>query len=471
MKNGLISENGELIYYKDGKPYHAGVISVDGAVYYISSGGRAVKGMHIVHTEMTNGILKRGTYTFGDDYKLVKGSYIAPKKTKQRAKRPSSNPRKIEYKKRIDKFLKNKKNRAAILAIVVFAVFLLLVPGLTHHTAPQPDADTSPQKLAPIVSPPSFTEDVLLCSKAAKLEYDGQIALADAVEAGFPYYPFFFYYYLNNTSGTLLLGEKEDLSDAREYPLAESETYVLIDNLKVDTTYYYEIHAADAVYPGTFHTAPSTRFVYIPGLANTRDIGGIRNLDGKKIRQGLLIRGVELDGLVNARYYIPEDKLASVQDTFGFRYDFDLRASSIYNGEYTSRLGVDHKFYNAPMYGGIFTEANYKNLKNIFTDLADPNKYPMYLHCTWGQDRTGTIVFLLEGILNVSEEDMIREYRLSGYINRELINSNNMGSIISGVRPYAGDTLQEKIVSFLVTEIGVTEAQIESIRSIFLESD
>ena len=500
LKNGLFYENGELIYYKGGFPRHAGVVQVDGDIYYISRRGKAVKGQHIVHGDMANGILKRGTYTFGEDYKLVPGSYIAPsvvRKRKRKLFRKESNQQKTSFWQRILEMDKEKELAFAIVTVVLIVglvVFasrykakVVIPPEESATTAQQkePEKET-PESTEPVketeakketttgkgnakISLPQYTEDVLLCSKAAKMEYDGEITIREAITGGNPYRPFVFQYAFRNASGMLWLSEKEDLSGAKQYELPKNQQRIEIHNLKVDTDYYYKVLVEDEEYFGSFHTAQSTRFLYIPGLVNIRDIGGGTTQDGKKVKQGLLIRGSEMDGLTTVSCFIQTEQGREIQQEFGFVYDMDLRSANIYVAEYYSKLGVPQNFYLAPQYGEIFNTHYKTALKNVFRDLANPENYPVYMHCSWGRDRTGTMVFLLQALLNMSEEDMWKEFRRSAYSYSKMAVSEDMQVIIAGLEPYAGDTLQEKIHTYLTTVIGVTQEEIDSIRSILLE--
>ena len=515
LKNGLFYENDELIYYKDGFPRNAGVIKVDGAIYCISYGGKARKGQCAVHRDMTNGILKRGTYTFGEDYKLVPGSYIAPKQVKRKMSKKDRDRHSVWE--RLLRAVYKERVFATLLVLVLIGGLILVANQNKNIILPKQKASASQNSDVTTTKTPvaenettvetetvgktenvaenetvaknetvaqaavwtgeggnkvflyPYTEDVLLCAKAAKMEYDGEITIREALAAGNPYRPVVFKYIFERCSGTLLLGEKADLSDAVQYDLPENQQRIEIHNLKVGTDYYYKVLVAGQEYLGSFHTAESTRYLYIPGLNNIRDIGGGTTQDGKRVKQGLLIRGPEMDGLTTVSCFITEEQGRQMQQEFGFVYDMDLRAAYIYAFEYNSKLGVPQNFYLAPQYGEIFNKNYSAALKRVFQDLAKPGNYPMYMHCNWGRDRTGTIIFLLQAVLNMSEEDMWQEFRRSAYTYSQMAVSEDMRVIIAGLEPYAGDTLQEKIVTFLTTEIGVTQQELDSIRSILLE--
>lgn len=458
MKNGLIFEKDELFFYKEDEPYHAGVIKDGDDIYYIGRGGRAVKGQHVVHRAMANDILKRGTYTFGDDYKLIKGSYIAPQRSKKTRKK--------------DKKLK--ANNLITMCSIGIAVLMTLAFVLEkfpvskeQNSNKSSTSNTSEQG----IELPTFEEAVQLCSDGAKSLYDGEITTDQAITTGAPYRSFVFKYRLNDVDGRLLLSENNDFSNSKEYVLPHDQRSLVIDNLKTGTEYFYKVEVSGEIYMGSFETVKSTRYIYIPGVYNTRDIGGYKTIDEKTVKQGYIIRGTELDGLVEPSYFLATENVDKVANDFGFVLDMDLRQDLSLNNSYKSRLGKDvgHRFYTAPTYSEIFNVSSKQSLKAIFSDFANPNNYPMYLHCTYGADRTGTIVFLLQGVLGVAEEEMLIEYQRTAFLNKEFLTDNSIEKIYPGLESYKGNTIQEKIVSFLIQDIGVTQQEIDSIRNILLE--
>ena len=71
IKNGLVPEADGLYYYVDGTKNHAGLIKVGDDYYYIDSSCKAVTGTKTIKADWTNNLLPPGTYTFGEDGKML----------------------------------------------------------------------------------------------------------------------------------------------------------------------------------------------------------------------------------------------------------------------------------------------------------------------------------------------------------------------------------------------------------------
>lgn len=260
------------------------------------------------------------------------------------------------------------------------------------------------------------------------------------------------------------LATNDSFANAQVYYLESSSGVFDFKHLYTNTTYYYRVtvytrQGTDTAM-GQFKTADTPRILSIDGLSNVRDIGNWRTDSGKRIKQGLLIRGTEMDGAVESGYHLTNAGLVDMLEIFGIKTDIDLRAQTATSKD---ALGsrVDHKYYDMVQYDGIFTDYGKEKIRMVFADLANPDNYPIYLHCTYGCDRTGTICYLLEALLGVSRGDCLKDYGLSN------LNIANIQVIENGLKSYEGDTLKEQVESYLLS-CGVSEYQISSIRNIFL---
>ena len=72
VKNGIVSENGSLYYYVDGKLTGAGLIRLGGDYYYVKTSNCEVVHGRSYWVTLTNGLLPAGLYSFGADGKMIR---------------------------------------------------------------------------------------------------------------------------------------------------------------------------------------------------------------------------------------------------------------------------------------------------------------------------------------------------------------------------------------------------------------
>lgn len=274
------------------------------------------------------------------------------------------------------------------------------------------------------------------------------------------------------------IGLKSDLSDATSYVTFDNS--IELADLFVAKTYYYRITARGASQTVrsrifNFKTAALPRTITVPGTSNTRDIGGYFTLDGKyQVKQGMFYRG----GAIGA------DGIDTLLNVYGIKTDLDVRG----DGYGSSPLGSSVNYveclgpYYVNMARGldmVWTNAEIREavLKEIKTCAVKEN-YPIYLHCSLGRDRTGTLVFLINSLLGVGEKDLFMDFEISFMSASGTADQQKPDAMVSDggafdllydyMMNYSTGTLQENTEKFML-DLGISANEIASIREIMLE--
>ncbi|MBQ0049353.1 MAG: tyrosine-protein phosphatase [Bacteroidales bacterium] len=219
----------------------------------------------------------------------------------------------------------------------------------------------------------------------------------------------------------------------------------LLTNLIPGKTYYYQLTSGSkTLLEGAIKAEGQVRMIAIDKGFNIRDLGGWVGQDGKRVRYGWLYRGGSLGGTDKDgnESTLPEADRRELH-RIGIRAQLDLRAptnSGKYVGEsslHSYSLGrtplSECDFLNKMTdYGAYNQDASVVEDVEWIIDELQKGK-PVYFNCRQGADRTGTIAFVLEGLLGCYDHltpsganQMAMDYELTGFSQANLVDNNKV---------------------------------------------
>ena len=259
----------------------------------------------------------------------------------------------------------------------------------------------------------------------------------------------------NASACKVVYSENADFTDAISVNAESGATSCAIYNLKKATAYYLKVvvtteygeKESNTINFSTIDKGP--RVMKIDGIHNVRDLGGYNTASGRTL-QGLIYRGGALspDNAYFPNVQLTEAGKKYMSETLKIKTDFDLRNAAQNKGLTESPIpGAVLEYYNADGYDtGI---ANKETYRKIFAALSDKNRYPVYLHCTGGADRTGTVSFLFNALLGVSEKELIQDYEYTSFSIYGERNSKggkySFDKLLAAIKAYDGETLAAKV--------------------------
>ena len=317
----------------------------------------------------------------------------------------------------------------------------------------------------------------------------------------YPGRPVHFKFEIKNKSKLLISKDKNFKYIAINKIINKDE--IDIYNLEKRTTYFWKIvdlFTKETSETHSFTTDSYPRLMTFGKLINVRDFGGKIVKDGGIIKQGLLFRGAE----VVAEKYVVTRELGLNQQTQTHQksitkkdakelskflkngVDLDLREdyesnfqvhSDIPNAKYIRLTGSSYDYLI-----DYLNENLKNNIKNTFALFANADKSPIYCHCWGGADRTGTICFLLGGLLGMSYTDLVIDYELTTFAGNERVHYRknpiyeweHFIEMVTSLENYRDKNLLENDISaiiehFLINRCYISKNTIETIKKVFIE--
>lgn len=188
----------------------------------------------------------------------------------------------------------------------------------------------------------------------------------------------------------------------------------------------------------------SERLKPFGSIYNFRDFGGYSGLDGRRVRTGLLFRSAHLHNLSDGDLQeIDELAIGAVIDlrhaperarqpslwprTEERATVLTQPAHAAFEGEKVAphEAFTQHSLHTADdargyMLNSYRTRPHDEGFKALFADTLDHmtrdemnTRLGVLVHCAAGKDRTGTLCALIQGLLGVSEDDIMADYMLT----------------------------------------------------------
>lgn len=270
---------------------------------------------------------------------------------------------------------------------------------------------------------------------------------------------------VTTTAGTLTVVD-EGLDKTNNYTVSSGTNTIYNVAPTTDGGSYLVKDSNGVTSCGILKPSGNVRMIYGASLKNMRDLGGW-TCDGGTVKYGKLFRGSELTGPSGGPQITADDK-NMLLNMIGIRAELDMRESSESGGNETFDDSISYLWNPISNYqDAVNSEAQRAKTKIALEFIMNNavNGVPTYYHCVAGADRTGTISWLLLGLLGVSQSDCDKEYELTCFPGPQRTRNTNLVGLPTYVMGLSGSNIKEKVLK-VFRQCRVSLDLINSFRSV-----